>query len=157
MSQPAFDYRVVTRGGVLEGHDPAVVTEAFASLVNLEPETAKLYFIGKPRVVRKRTDLATAEKFLVAFQRIGVDSTVVAMEPRGAAIEGPLPELLTAPVAEGGGDDPEEEEAWETAAAARAPALPGDRIRKVLQAITSMGVAALLGALAWTSVAHAVS
>ena len=156
MSQPAFDYRVVTNGGVLEGHDPVVVAEAFASLVNLEPETAQLYFIGKPRVVRKRTDLETAEKFLLAFQRIGVDSTVVVMEPRGAAIEAPMPELLPAQGQENGGDEADEE-AWETAAAARSTAPTGEKIRKVLQAITSMGVAALLGALAWTSVAHAIS
>jgi hypothetical protein len=167
MAQAAMDYRVVIRGGVLEGFDPEVVTDAFATAVNIGREQAQLYFIGKPRVARKRTDLATAEKFHTVFQRIGVDSTIVEIAP--VRMSG-APDLELVKTTESSAEAAEEKptadaqpsgddvkEAWETACAAAIKLSAGRRLRKAIEATISVGAAALLGALVWTGVAHAIS
>ena len=51
----------------------------------------------------------------------------------------------------------EVKEAWETACAAAIKLSSGRRIRKALEAIVSVGAAALVGALVWTGVAHAIA
>jgi hypothetical protein len=163
-----MDYRVVIRGSVLAGYDPEVVTDAFASVVNIERERAKLYFIGKPRVVRKRTDLATAAKFHSAFQRIGVDSTIVEIEPVRVVAKPDLKVVETSPSAveteaadeqttdDGAPTSDDVKEAWESACAAAIRLSAGRRVRKAVEALLSVGAAALVGALVLTGVAHAI-
>ncbi len=161
-----MDYRVVLRGGVLEGYDPEVVTDAFAAVVNIEREQAQLYFIGKPRVARKRTDLETAAKFHSIFQRIGVDSTIVEIEPVRATGAPDLKVVTSTETDADAADDrsttgeeptgDDVKEAWETACAAAIKLSAGRRLRKGVEAALSVGAAALVGALVWSGVAHAI-
>lgn len=152
MSDAMMDYRVVTNGGVLEGHDPQVVTAAFASLVKLEPEKAQLYFAGKPRVVQRRTDQRTAAKYQHAFKRIGVDSTVVRIAPAPGAPRRPHLQLVA------DNAQPDAEKSFEALVAETAEALAtreqynrkgAGRIRRALENITLLGIVVLLGAFVW--------
>lgn len=151
MSESLMDYRVVTNGGVLEGHDPRVVTAAFASLVKLPPEQVRQYFSGRPRVVQRRTDQHTAAKYHRAFRRIGVDSTVVQIAPVAGAPRKPELRLVV------DNADPEptptfEELVQETAEAlavrsrARNARSGVGRIRRALENVTLLGIVVLLGA-----------
>lgn len=153
MSEPLMDYRVVTNGGVLEGYDPQVVTAAFASLVKLAPEKAQQYFAGKPRVVQRRTDQRTAAKYQHAFQRIGVDSTVVPIAPVDGAPRRPHLQLVadnTKAEAEKSFEELVQETAEALAARKRFMDKGAGRIRRVLENITLLGIVVLLSAFAWS-------
>ena len=154
MSQPLMDYRVVTSGRVLEGYDPQVVTRAFASLVQLAPEQAQLYFSGKPRVVQRRTDQRTAAKYQHAFKRIGVDTTVVQIAPVAGAPRKPDLTLVAGDVeqaAEPTFEQRVQESAESRATRDRKPAPAGSgRIRRALENLTLLGIIVLLGAFVWS-------
>ncbi len=81
MSDQSLEYRVLVSGNVLEGQDRESVIDAFASLLKLDGAKAASYFEGKPRIIKKQTDQATAKKFLSAFERIGVDASMEPLEP----------------------------------------------------------------------------
>ena len=77
-------FRVVVNGGVIGGKDPADVVESFAKLIRVDTDKASEYFQGKPRVIKKNTDRATALKYKKALTAIGVDTLVVELDESGA-------------------------------------------------------------------------
>jgi hypothetical protein len=95
MANRAAQYQVVVNGGVLDGHDTGAVVDAFASLMKLEPGAARGYFAGTPRIIKQRTDHATARRIQDAFRRIGVDSSIVPLGGAPAAAKAPNLRLVT--------------------------------------------------------------
>ncbi len=144
MGNHAAEYQVVVSGEVLDGHDTGAVVDAFASLLKLEPDAAQGYFTGTPRIIKQRTDHATACRIQNAFRRIGVDSSIVPL--RGNAHTAPVLRLV-GDSAPGGAQaaEPVEEVFAE----------PVEKPRGLNPKILALaGAFALLGLLAWVGAAN---
>ena len=64
-------YRLVFRGEVNEGQHAAVVRKRLAALLKIDDSRAEVLFSGKPVVVKKAVDKATAIKYRDAFNQAG--------------------------------------------------------------------------------------
>ena len=64
-------YDVYFTGRVLEGHDPEQVRRQLGSLFNADQRTLDLLFSGKPRLIKRGCDRASAEKYKNAMERVG--------------------------------------------------------------------------------------
>jgi hypothetical protein len=71
-------YSVVMTGEVIEGFDLESVQEAFAKLFKLSQEKVQGYFAGKPKVLKKAVDHATASKYKARMEKVGVSVELVA-------------------------------------------------------------------------------
>lgn len=85
-------YHVRLTGELMGGADAARVAANLARLFKMPEEKAALLVNGKPRVVKKDADEATARKFQVALRQagarcellpVGVEATAAAPEPQG--------------------------------------------------------------------------
>ena len=80
-------YRLVFRGEVLEGQHPAVVRKRLVQALQLNDAQAETLFGGKPVVVRKRADTATAARYQDLFKQAGARLRVMPLPAEAAAAE----------------------------------------------------------------------
>jgi hypothetical protein len=79
-------YKLVYRGEVLEGQHPAVVRKRLAETASYGNEHLDLLFSGRPVVVKRDVDAATAARLRALFKQAGARLAVLAVEsPAGAA------------------------------------------------------------------------
>lgn len=64
-------FNLIFRGDLVAGFSLADVKAGFAQLFRLDPTRVDPYFLGKPTILKKDCDRATADKFQLAMQRIG--------------------------------------------------------------------------------------
>jgi hypothetical protein len=95
-------FNVVFRGDILPGHTLPAVKAQVAQLFKLDDARLAAVFSGKPVVLKKDCDAATAEKFKAALARVGADSEIrssAAAQAAPAAIPPPVKAASPAPVA----------------------------------------------------------
>lgn len=104
-------FSVLFRGDILPGHALPTVKAQMAQLFKLDDARLAAVFSGKPVVLKKDCDAATAEKLKAALTRIGADSEIKSSAPTPAvtpAAPAPQPIPVAAqkpaatPVASGG-------------------------------------------------------
>jgi len=81
-------YNVYFDGQVIAGHDVASVREKLARVFNADAPTLDKLFSGKPQLIKRDCDAATAQKFKAAMERAGAVPTIRAAQPAPA----PAPE-----------------------------------------------------------------
>lgn len=81
-------YEVVFTGRIAAGADLARVKANLAMLFKIEPARVDAMFTGKPVVIKKRLDEATARKYQAAMQKAGAIAEVV-----GGQSEPPRPAI----------------------------------------------------------------
>jgi len=86
---------VVVDGVVLPGFDPTRAQADLARLTGQPEERVKSLLVGKPVIVRRNVDEATAERYVAALQRIGVSARTESTE----RLELEFDEPLTSPAA----------------------------------------------------------
>lgn len=69
-------FNVVFRGDILPGHALPTVKAQMAQLFKLDEARLAAVFSGKPVVLKKDCDAATAEKFKAALTRVGADAEI---------------------------------------------------------------------------------
>jgi len=69
-------FNVVFRGDILPGHALPAVKAQMAQLFKLDEARLAAVFSGKPVVLKKDCDAATAEKLKAALTRVGADSEI---------------------------------------------------------------------------------
>lgn len=94
-------FNVVFRGDILPGHTLPAVKAQMAQLFKLDEARLAAVFSGKPVVLKKDCDVATAEKLKAALTRVGADSEIrpsapvvtdpAVASPRVAAAPSPPP------------------------------------------------------------------
>lgn len=102
-------FNLVFNGELVAGASPDAVKQNLAKLFKLDPARVEAMFSGKPVVLKKDADQATAMKFRAVLRQAGAQ---VRMEPVGA-----VEEVSAAPA------PPVEQVAQEPAAPVTAPAL----------------------------------
>jgi len=90
MSDP---FNVVFRGDILPGHNLPAVKAQMAQLFKLDDAKLAAVFSGKPVVLKKDCDAATAEKIKAALTKIGADAEIK------SASASPPPPVPAKPVA----------------------------------------------------------
>ena len=78
-------FNVVFRGDILPGHALPTVKAQMAQLFKLDDARLAAVFSGKPVVLKKDCDQATAEKLKAALTRVGADSEIKPSAPAAAA------------------------------------------------------------------------
>jgi hypothetical protein len=104
-------FRLLFRGEVLEGQHKAVVKKRLAKLLGIEDARAERLFAGKPVVIKKDVDQATAARYQAEFKSAGARLRVVGgTSPAAAASPAPTPaparEQVQAQEPESPGSDP---------------------------------------------------
>jgi hypothetical protein len=87
-------YSVIFRGNILPGQQLPEVKARLAQLLKLDELKLASVFSGKPVLVRKDCDLATAEKVKAALAKAGADAEIrpnVALAPVSQAVPAPAP------------------------------------------------------------------
>lgn len=69
-------YRIVFKGAIVDGFDPATVKQAAAKRLKLEGGAVEKVFCGHRAVLKKNLDHATAERYLGALRQIGMQATI---------------------------------------------------------------------------------
>ena len=67
----SVEYRLVFSAEVLSGQHPAVVKKRLQAVLKLDDGRMEALFSGKPVVVKKATDEATAVRYQTAFEKAG--------------------------------------------------------------------------------------
>ena len=75
MAEPGF--QIVFDGQLVEGADPAQVKANIAKLFKMEVAKVEPLFSGRPTVVKRGLDDASAQKYRIAFERAGAVATIV--------------------------------------------------------------------------------
>ncbi len=93
-------FNVVFRGDIVPGQTLPDVKVRFAQVFRLEADKVDAYFSGKPMVLKKECDRATAEKFKAVLQQAGAlvdikNADAAAAAPRPAPVR---PAPVAAPV-----------------------------------------------------------
>ncbi|WP_018610227.1 hypothetical protein [Uliginosibacterium gangwonense] len=86
-------YRIVFKGVLVEGFDPATVKRAAAQRLKLEGDAIERVFCGRRAVLKKNLDRVTAERYLGALRQIGMQAGVEEQPPLAAS---PAPEVKQA-------------------------------------------------------------
>ncbi len=86
-------FNVIFRGDIVPGQVLADVKARFAQLFKLDQAKVDAYFTGKPVVLKKDCDRATADKFKAALQQAGA---VVDIKSAMAASPAPAPRPVSA-------------------------------------------------------------
>ncbi len=88
-------YKLVFRGEVLDGQHPAVVRKRLATAGGFDDAALDKLFSGRPVVVKREADTATAARFQVLFKKAGARLRVLPLEveddlvqPAGASAAG---------------------------------------------------------------------
>ena len=71
------EYQVVINGDVLEAWDMEEVITAFATLNRVDIDKARMFFQGKPRVVKKCEDQKTADLYHEKLTAMGINTSVI--------------------------------------------------------------------------------
>lgn len=85
-------FHVVLSGDTLGGAEPDRVAAALARLFKMSEEKARALLSGKPVVVKKNADEATARKFQVALRQAGARCELRVVEPAVRNTAAPSPE-----------------------------------------------------------------
>lgn len=72
-------YNIVFRGELVSGADPDQVRRNLAQLFKMEPERVEKLFTGKPVVLKKEADQATAMKMRAALKKAGAECEMKAL------------------------------------------------------------------------------
>ena len=96
MAEPGF--QIVFDGQLVEGADPAQVKANIAKLFKMEVAKVEPLFSGRPTVVKRGLDDASAQKYRIAFERAGAVATIV--DPNEMASSGAAPAPVAPPSAE---------------------------------------------------------
>ncbi len=80
-------YNLIFRGDIVPGHALADVKDKLGSLFKVPPEKVEALFSGRPMVIKKNTDAATAEKLRLALENIGAIAEVRALAPEASVAE----------------------------------------------------------------------
>jgi len=83
------DYRLVFSAEVISGQHPAVVKKRLQAVLKLDDERMEALFSGKPVVVKKATDEATAVRYQTAFEKAGARLRVLPLDADAAAEKPP--------------------------------------------------------------------
>jgi len=83
-------YRIVFKGAIVDGFDPATVKQAAAKRLKLEGDAVEKVFCGHRAVLKKNLDHATAERYLGALRQIGMQATI---EEQPALAASPAPQI----------------------------------------------------------------
>ena len=67
-------YKVILEGTVLGGHDRSQVLKNLSSAFKQDPQVTERLLLGKPRIVKKGLNYATAEKYQKALEKMGAAS-----------------------------------------------------------------------------------
>lgn len=78
-------YRLVFRGEVLEGQHPAVVRRRLAQAASFDDAVLDRLFSGRPVVLKRAADKATAARFQALFKKAGARLRVMPLEREGSA------------------------------------------------------------------------
>jgi len=81
-------YKLLFRGEVLEGQHPAVVRRRLATLASYRSEHLELLFSGRPVVVKREADAATAARLQALFKQAGARLRVMSAGTEGVAAVG---------------------------------------------------------------------
>lgn len=81
-------FNVVFRGDIVPGQSLPEVKQRFAQVFRLTPDKVDAYFSGKPVVLKKECDRATADKFRAVLQQAGA---VVDIKSASAPAQVPRP------------------------------------------------------------------
>jgi hypothetical protein len=76
-------FNLIFRGDIVAGFNLPDVKASFAQMFKLDPAKVDAYFMGKPTILKKDCDRATADKFQAAMQRIGAVLDVRSVAPAG--------------------------------------------------------------------------
>ncbi len=74
------EYRLVFSAEVSSGQHPAVVKKRLQAVLKLDDERMDALFSGKPIVVKKATDEATAVRYQTAFEKAGARLRVLPLD-----------------------------------------------------------------------------
>ncbi|MCR9259150.1 MAG: hypothetical protein NXH95_05480 [Pseudomonadaceae bacterium] len=74
------EYRLVFSAEVTSGQHPAVVKKRLQAVLKLDDDRMEALFSGKPVVVKKATDEATAVRYQTAFEKAGARLRVLPLE-----------------------------------------------------------------------------
>lgn len=94
-------YNVMFRGDILPGHNLPEVKTRVAALFKLDDAKLAAVFSGKPVVLKKDCDLATAEKIKAALAKVGADSEIkstAALAQAAAPAAKPVPPAAAKPL-----------------------------------------------------------
>lgn len=73
-------YKLVFRGEVLEGQHPAVVRKRLGQAVDFSEDALEKLFSGRPVVLKREADTATAAKLQMLFKKAGARLRVLPVE-----------------------------------------------------------------------------
>ena len=103
-------YNIVFRGELVSGADPDQVRRNLAQLFKMDPERVEKLFTGKPVVLKKETDQATAMKMRAALKKAGAECEMKALGGDEGPAQPQSPpaqsQAETSPAAESRGSDP---------------------------------------------------
>lgn len=89
-------YNVYFAGQVLEGHALPSVREKLAKVFNADQATLDKLFSGKPQLIKRDCDTATAHKYKEAMQRAGAAAIIKPAEITAAVAPGAPARAMTA-------------------------------------------------------------
>lgn len=96
-------YSIIFRGDILPGHQLTEVRQRMAQLFKLDDAKLATVFSGKPVVLKKDCDLATAEKMKAVLNKAGAEVEIKSGSPTTAPLAPPPPSapkpVAAAPVA----------------------------------------------------------
>lgn len=90
-------YNVYFNGQVMAGHDPGSVRDKLAKLFNADQATLDKLFSGRPQMIKRGCDAATAQKFKSAMERAGAVAIVNVAESVTATETAPVTSTAAAP------------------------------------------------------------
>jgi hypothetical protein len=140
----AVKYKVILSGEVEEGYDADHALAAFAELFKVSDDQARVFFEGKPRVLRKDLEEPQAQAYLKALQKIGLDPKLLQQSAPGKQ----QPAVMAGTTAADARGQPGETQP-QNASAIVGKALDSANI----VALGAAAVAALVGALVWMLIA----
>ena len=89
-------YNVYFAGQVMVGNDPGIVRDRLGKLFNADAATLDQLFSGKPQVLKRDCDVATAQKYQAALERAGAVPIVKLTEASLAPPKATPPRAMTA-------------------------------------------------------------
>ena len=122
MAEP--DFQVVFDGQLVEGADLPRVKANIAKLFKMEVAKVEPLFSGRRTVVKRGLDEATAQKYLIAFERAGAVATIVDPSEMASSAAAPAPAAppsAESPPAKAADEEEEGQSRLEIAEASRAP------------------------------------
>lgn len=94
MDNSRFD--IYLTGRLAPGLTPAAASERLAQLFRSTPESMRSLVSGKPQLLKKAVDQATAQKYRETLQRAGLEVAIQAAEVTASAAESASPPIAAA-------------------------------------------------------------